>query len=155
MGVENLRCLMLFLTLLLMKRSNANENAREEIEIEPFQNENLMDDIPITKTSIKNLSLEIEASKACESNNEIFILNLQKLHVQRLFWKPKKRNAICWVFYVVNDCQSMDGKFPQAMKCNLCYKTPMLYNPRTKLKKGDINFEKPCGCITRFACKKT
>jgi hypothetical protein len=32
-----------------MERSNANENAREEIEIEPFQNENLMDHIPITK----------------------------------------------------------------------------------------------------------
>jgi hypothetical protein len=133
---------MLFLTLLSMEQSNANENTREEIENE---NEILMDDILISKHSIKNLSLEIEASKACESNNEIFILNLQKLHVQRLFWKPKKRNAICWVFYVVNDNKSMDGKVPQVMKCNLRYKTPMLYNPRTRLKNGDMNFEKTCG----------
>jgi len=125
-----------------MEQSNANENTREEIEIE---NEILMDDIPISKHSTKNLSLEIEASKACESNNEIFILNLQKLHVQRLFWKPKKRNAICWIFYVVNDNKSVDGRVPQVMKCNLCYKTPTLYNPRTKLKKGDMNFEKTCG----------
>ncbi len=125
-----------------MEQSNANENTREEIENE---NEILMDDILISKHSIKNLSLEIEASKACESNNEIFILNLQKLHVQRLFWKPKKRNAICWVFYVVNDNKSMDGKVPQVMKCNLRYKTPMLYNPRTRLKNGDMNFEKTCG----------
>ncbi len=142
MGVENLHYLMLFLTLLSMEQSNANENTREEIENE---NEILMDDILISKHSIKNLSLEIEASKACESNNEIFILNLQKLHVQRLFWKPKKRNAICWVFYVVNDNKSMDGKVPQVMKCNLRYKTPMLYNPRTRLKNGDMNFEKTCG----------
>jgi len=113
-----------------------------------------MDDIPITKTSIKNLNLEIETSKACESNNELFILNLQRLHLQRLFWKPKDRNAICWVFYVVNDNKSMDGRVFQVMKCNLCYKTPMLYNPRTKLKKRDINFEKTCGCITRSTCKK-
>jgi hypothetical protein len=137
-----------------MEQSNANENIEEEIEIEPFQNEILMDDIPITKTSIKILSLEIEASKACESNNEIFILNLQKLHAQRLFWEPKRRNAICWVFYVVNDNKSVDGKVPHVMKCNLCYKTPMLYHPRTKLRKGDINFEKTCGCMTQSTCKK-
>jgi hypothetical protein len=38
-----------------------------------------MDDIPITKISIENLSLETKASKAVESNDERFILNLQKL----------------------------------------------------------------------------
>ncbi len=62
-----------------------SENTREEIEIEPFQNEELMDDIHVIETSIENLSLEIKASRACESNDERFILNLQKLHVQRLF----------------------------------------------------------------------
>jgi hypothetical protein len=35
-----------------------------------------MDDIHATKTSIENLSLKFEASKAFESNDEIFILNL-------------------------------------------------------------------------------
>jgi hypothetical protein len=35
-----------------------------------------MDDIHVTKTSIQNLNLEIEASKAFESNEKIFILNL-------------------------------------------------------------------------------
>jgi hypothetical protein len=38
-----------------------------------------MDDIPITKISIENLSLETRASKAFESNDERFILNLHKL----------------------------------------------------------------------------
>jgi len=73
------------LTLFLMEQSSANENTRKEIEIGPFQNEEMMDDIPITKTSIEKLSLEIEPSKASENNDEIFISNLQKLHVQRLF----------------------------------------------------------------------
>jgi hypothetical protein len=44
-----------------------------------------MDDIPITKTSIENLTLETETSRPFESNDEKFILNLQKLHAQRLF----------------------------------------------------------------------
>jgi hypothetical protein len=44
-----------------------------------------MDDIPVTRTSIENLTLEIEASRAFESNDKKFILNLQKLHAQRLF----------------------------------------------------------------------
>jgi len=100
----------------------------------------MMDDIPIIETSIKNLSLEIEASWASKSNDERFILNLQKLHAQRWFWKPKGRNAICCTFYVGNDNKPMDGKIPQVMKCHLCYKTPMLYNPRTKLRKGLISY---------------
>jgi hypothetical protein len=57
-----------------------------------------MDHVHVTKTSIENLSLEIEVNKAFESNNEIFILKLQKLHVQRLFWKLERINAICWEF---------------------------------------------------------
>jgi hypothetical protein len=52
MGVENLHCLILFLTLLIMERSSASENTREDIEIEPFQNEELMDDIFVIETSI-------------------------------------------------------------------------------------------------------
>jgi hypothetical protein len=56
-----------------MEQSSANENTRKEIEIEPFQNEKLMDDRPIIETSIENLSLETEANMACESNDENFI----------------------------------------------------------------------------------
>jgi len=72
---------------------------KKEIEIEPFQNEILMDDIFVTKTSIENLSLEIQANMAFESNDERFILNLQKLHTKRLFYKLERRNAICWALY--------------------------------------------------------
>jgi hypothetical protein len=85
LGIEIFHCLLLFLTLFLREQSGANENTRKEIEIEPFQNEELMDDRPITETSIENLSLETEANMACENNDESFILNLQKFHSQRFF----------------------------------------------------------------------
>jgi hypothetical protein len=61
---------MLFLTLFLMEQSSANENTKEEIDIEPFQNEEWMDDIPIIEISIENLSLEIEESNSSKSNEK-------------------------------------------------------------------------------------
>jgi len=67
-GIESLHCLLLFLTLHIMEQSNASENTRKEIEIEPFQNEELMDDISITETLIENLSLETKANMASELN---------------------------------------------------------------------------------------
>jgi len=61
---------MLFLTLFLMEQSSANENTKKEIDIEPFQNEGWMDDIPIIEISIENLSLEIEESNSSKSNEK-------------------------------------------------------------------------------------
>jgi hypothetical protein len=43
-------------TKLLMEQLSASENIVEQIDIEPFQNEKLMDDISIIETSIENLS---------------------------------------------------------------------------------------------------
>jgi hypothetical protein len=91
--------------------------------------------------------LETEASWASKNYDERFILNLQKLHVQKLFRKPKRRNIICWAFYVVNDNKPMDGKILQVMRCHLCYKTPMLYNPKIKLRKGLISYYKTNGIL--------
>ncbi len=39
-----------------MEQLSASENIVEQIDIEPFQNEKLMDDISIIETSIENLS---------------------------------------------------------------------------------------------------
>jgi hypothetical protein len=36
-----------------MEQSSASENTREEIEIEPYRNEELMNDIPIIKTQLR------------------------------------------------------------------------------------------------------
>ncbi len=43
---------------------------RKEIEIEPVQNEELMDGIPITIISIENLNLEIEVSMASKNSEK-------------------------------------------------------------------------------------
>jgi hypothetical protein len=37
------------------------------------------------------------------------------------------------------------GKILQVMRCHLCYKTPILYNPRTKPRKGLISYYKTNG----------
>jgi hypothetical protein len=50
--------------------------------------------------------------------------------------------------YVVNDNKRMDVKTPQVMRCHLCYKTLVLYNPRTKLSKGLISYHKTIGILT-------
>jgi hypothetical protein len=107
-----------------------------------------MDNTPVIKTLVENLSLDSEVNKAIEKNDERFILNLQKLHAQRLFWKLKGRNAICWAFYVLNDNKLMDGKVPQIMRCHLCYKTLVLYNPKINLRKGLISYCKSNGIST-------
>jgi hypothetical protein len=60
MEIENLHRLLLFFALLLMVQSSANKNTRKEIEIELFQHEELMDDIPIIKTSTENLKLHVQ-----------------------------------------------------------------------------------------------
>jgi len=101
----------------------------------------------MTKTLVENLSLETKVSKALENNDERFILNLQKLHAQRLFWKPEGKNAICWAFYVVIDNKPIDGKVPQIMRCHLCYKTLVLYNPKKNLRKGLISYCKSNGTL--------
>jgi hypothetical protein len=70
------------------------------------------------------------------------------LHAQRLFWKLEGRDAICWAFHVINDNKLVDGKIPQVMKYHLCSKTLMLYNFKTKLRKGLISYYKINGTST-------
>jgi hypothetical protein len=106
-----------------------------------------MDDTLVIETLVENLSLDIEVNKAIKNNDERFILNFQKLHAQRLFWKHEGRNAICWPFYVLNDNKPMDGKIPQIMRCHLCYRTPMLYNPKINIRKGLISYCKSNGIL--------
>ncbi len=65
-----------------------------------------------------------------------------------------------WAFYVVNDNKLVMEKFFKSLDF-ICVTKQMLYNPRTKLRKGLISYYKTngicktCGCKTQFACKKT
>ncbi len=49
---------------------------------------------------------------------------------------------------MINDNKIVDGKIPQVMKYHLCSKTLMLYNLRTKLRKGLILYYKTNGILT-------
>jgi len=52
-------------------------------------------------------------------------VNIKKLHVQRVFWKPHNKPLLCWVFYYVNDIKEMDRKIPQVMHYIICYNSPI------------------------------
>jgi hypothetical protein len=48
---------------------------------------------------------------------------------------------------VVNNNKPKDGKNPQVIRCHLCYKTPLLHNPKTKLRKGLMEYYKTNGIL--------
>jgi len=44
--------------------------------------------------------------------------NLNKLHVQRSFWRANYNiNELCWAFYCVNDNKEVNLISPQTMQC--------------------------------------
>jgi hypothetical protein len=47
--------------------------------------------------------------------NEVTKMRLQKLMDQRRIWKGYNRNALCWVFFCVNDKKKVDNKNNQLM----------------------------------------
>jgi hypothetical protein len=74
--------------------------------------------------------------------------NLQKLHVQRNFWKGHNRNSLCWAFYCVNDGKEVEATSHQVMKCILCYENVVnIPNARTKEIKGLLTYCKTYGII--------
>jgi hypothetical protein len=48
----------------------------------------------------------------------------------------------------VNDIKPTNDRVPQVMRCHLCYKTLVLYIPRTKLRKGLISYYEINGIST-------
>jgi hypothetical protein len=48
----------------------------------------------------------------------------------------------------VNDNKPMDSRIPQVMRCHLCCKKLVLYNPRIKSRKGLISYYKINGIST-------
>jgi len=64
----------------------------------------------------------------------------QTLHIQRKRWKGHKGNAICYIFYCVNDDKEVDLGNLQVTRCLFCYNSPMhALNPNTKRKKNAYN----------------
>jgi len=75
--------------------------------------------------------------------------NFKKLYLQRNKWKGHNRNATCWTFYCLNNNKEVDVKFPQTMKCILCYTSLVLVsNLKTQARKGLILYNISNGITT-------
>jgi hypothetical protein len=85
---------------------------------------------------IESENVQLESSKIEENGEQIMKKNLQKLHVQRNFWRGHITNSLCWGFYCVNDEKEVEITSHQVMKCILCYDNVInIPNPRTKERK--------------------
>jgi hypothetical protein len=92
--------------LILIEENETNENEMDiEEDVERKESENV----------------QIENSKVEKNGKQIMKQNLQKLHVQRKFWRGHNRNSLCWAFYCVNDGKKIEATSHQVMKCILCY----------------------------------
>jgi hypothetical protein len=62
--------------------------------------------------------------------------NLQKLHVQRNFWRRHNKNSLCWAFYCVNDGKEVEATPHQVMRYILCHDSVVnIPNAKTKERK--------------------
>ncbi len=72
----------------------------------------------LCKNVKKIASVQIEGSRNPKNNERKFEKNTC---TKKIFWKPNSRNALCWVFYCVNDNKKIDLTTLQVIYCILCY----------------------------------
>jgi hypothetical protein len=76
-------------------------------------------------------------------------MNLQKLHVQKIKWKPHGRNAFHWVFFFITNNKEVNHNNLLMMCCILYYNSPInASNPRIHAIKGSISYYKTNGVTT-------
>jgi hypothetical protein len=119
--------------LILIEENETNENEMDiEEDVERRESENVQ---------TKNNKVE-------KNGKQIMKQNLQKLHVQRKFWKGHNRNYLCWAFYYVNDGKEVEVTSHQVMKYILCYDNAInIPNEIIKEIKGLIIYYKTYGII--------
>jgi hypothetical protein len=63
-------------------------------------------------------------------------------------WRHDSRNALCWLFYYVNDNKLVDVKCSQLMRCIICYVSPIsITNAKTQIRKALILYSSANGII--------
>jgi hypothetical protein len=78
----------------------------------------------------------MERSKNIEMNEEKLKDNVNKLHVQRSFWRVNSRIALCWAFYYVNDNKDVNVRTSQTTCCIICHNNLVLNsNPKLQARK--------------------
>jgi hypothetical protein len=81
-------------------------------------------------------NVQTKNNKVEENGKHIMKKKLEKLHVQRNFWKAHNRNSLCWTSYCVNDGKEVEVASHQVMRCILCYDNAInIPNARTKERK--------------------
>jgi hypothetical protein len=128
-----------------MGESNQNENLILIKENQTNENE-----MYIAKDVERGESdnVQIKNSKVEENGERIMQLFLQKLHVQRNFWKGHNINSFCWAFYCVNDGKEVEFASHQVMRCILYYDSVVnIPNARIKKRIGLITYYKTYGII--------
>jgi len=96
----------------------------------------------------KNVSLLIIIKKNEKVIEKRMKNNLNKLDVQRSFWRANNINALGWAFYYVNDNKEVNVIALQTMCCIICHNNPVLnLNPKTKARKGLIIFNTINGIV--------
>ncbi len=89
---------------------------------------------------VESENVQTKNSRVEKNWKQIMNFFLQKLHVQRIFWKGHNKNSLCWAFYCVDDGKEVEAASHQAMKCILCYDNVVnIPNARIKERKGLIN----------------
>jgi hypothetical protein len=88
-------------------------------------------------------------NKNIEINEEKLKDNLNKLHVQRSFFRANNKNALCWVVDCVNDNKKVNITTPLTMCSIICHNNPVLnLNPKTQARKGLIIYNTMNGIAT-------
>ncbi len=130
-----------------MEHSSKNEN-KLSVTCDIFMKEVVMEEHNVKEQFEINPSLESEIGGNLQIDNEKKIMqqHFKKLHIQRKFWKPKGRNALCWSFFCINDNKLVNLEQPQIRRCLLCYNALMnVSNRKMQARKGLISYYKTNG----------
>ncbi len=72
------------------------------------------------------------------------------MHNQRKFWKPERRNALCWSIFCINDNKLVNLEQQQGvLRCLLCDNAHVnVSNPRKLAGKGLMSYYKTNGIMS-------
>jgi hypothetical protein len=76
-------------------------------------------------------NVQTKNNKVEENGKQTMKKKLQKLLVQRNFWRRHNKNSLCWAFYCVNDWKEVEIASHQVMRCILCYDN-VIYFPNIR-----------------------
>ncbi len=90
--------------------------------------------------------MQTKNSRVEKNGEQIMKKILQKLYVQRNFWRGHNMNSLCWTFYCVHDGKKVEIGSHQVMRCIACYDNIVnISNSKTKERRGLITYYETYG----------